>query len=110
MRKYDKINDLMTVRGSRLAALKSQTLERSRALRHVCAALPPKLAESVASAGIREGELTIGVTGAAWASRLRYVTETLRKRVGDSMGVDLKSVRIKVVPPPKPPVPPTPGP
>jgi len=99
----------MTVTGSRLAALKSQTLERSRALRHVCAALPPKLAQTVASAGICEGELTIGVIGAAWASRLRYVTETLRKRVGDSMGVELQSVRIKVVPPPKPPVP-VPGP
>ena len=68
-------------------------------LAHVCAALPPKLAGIVASAGIEEGRLTIGVVGAAWASRLRYVTETLRKRVSESMGVEIQSVRIKVVRP-----------
>lgn len=101
MLKYNKINDLMNQGGSRLNALKSQSEQRSHALRHVCAALPEKLARSVASAGVQEGELTIGVVGAAWASRLRYVTETLRKRVGDAMGVELKTVRIKVVPPPK---------
>jgi len=38
--------------------------------------------------------------GAAWASRLRYLTETLRKRVGSEMGVTILTVRIRVVPPP----------
>ncbi len=69
-------------------------------LAHVCAALPPNLAQAVASAGIGEGQLTLGVVGAAWASRLRYVTETLRKRVGESLGVEISRVRIRVVPPP----------
>jgi hypothetical protein len=68
-------------------------------LSHVCNALPPQLAETIASAGVEQSRLTIGVAGAAWASRLRYVTETLRKRVGESMGVEIRSVRIKVVPP-----------
>jgi hypothetical protein len=69
------------------------------ALEHVCAALPPELAATVVSAGIENGRLTIGVAGAPWAARLRYVTETLRMRVSGSMGVDITSVRIKVVPP-----------
>jgi Dna[CI] antecedent, DciA len=83
----------------RLGALGRQSRERSAVLVHVCAALPPKLAASVASAGIVAGQLTVGVSGAAWASRLRYVTETLRKRVGESMGVEIRTVRLKVVPP-----------
>jgi hypothetical protein len=99
VRKDKSINELLAGGNKRLNALKSRSRERSLVLAHVCAALPPKFAESVASAGIEEGQLTIGVVGAAWASRLRYVTETLRKRVGESMGITIKSVRLKVVPP-----------
>jgi hypothetical protein len=83
----------------RLTDLKARTRERNMALEHVCAALPPDLAQTVVSAGIEQGRLTIGVAGASWAARLRYVTETLRMRVSGSMGVEIKSVRIRVVPP-----------
>jgi hypothetical protein len=99
MKKPLKINEILIGGGARLTALKSQTSERAAVLAHVCAALPPNLAKTVASAGLGEGQLTLGVVGAAWASRLRYVTETLRKRVSDSLGVEIRSVRIKVVPP-----------
>lgn len=68
-------------------------------LDHVRAALPPELAQVVVSAGVDDAMLTLGVTGGAWAARLRYVTETLRLRVGGSLQVDIGSVRIKVVPP-----------
>jgi hypothetical protein len=68
------------------------------ALEHVCAALPAQLAEFVVSAGIEQGRLTIGVAGANWAARLRYVTDTLRTQVSGSLGVEIQSVRIKVVP------------
>ena len=64
----------------------------------VRAALPARLAQAVASAGIEQGRLTIGVVGAVWASRLRYLTESVRKRVGAS-GVAVVSVRVRVVPP-----------
>lgn len=69
------------------------------ALECVCRALPPHLAQAVVSAGLERGRLTIGVAGASWAARLRYATDTLRMRVGSSMGVDIQSVRVKVVPP-----------
>ena len=65
----------------------------------VRAALPPRLAMAVMSAGIEQGRLTIGVAGAAWASRLRYLTESVRKRVGTSLGIAILSVRVRVVPP-----------
>jgi hypothetical protein len=99
MQKPKSINELMAAGGKRLTDLKAKSQQRSLALEHVCAALPEQLAATVVSAGIEQGKLTIGVAGAAWAARLRYVTETLRMRVGSSMGVDIQSIRIKVVPP-----------
>lgn len=83
----------------RLAALKTRTEARSAALEHVCKALPQELANVIVTAGIVDAKLTIGVAGAAWAARLRYVTETLRMRVSGSLGVDIHSIHIKVVPP-----------
>ncbi len=93
------INELLRIGSGRLSALKVRADERTVALEHVCRALPPHLAETVVSAGLERGRLTIGVSGAVWAARLRYLTDTLALRVGSSMGIDVQSVRIRVVPP-----------
>ncbi len=66
----------------------------------VRANLPARLAEAVTSAGVERGKLTIGVNGAVWASRIRYLTESLRAPVGAATGVAILSVRVRVVPPP----------
>jgi hypothetical protein len=84
---------------SRLTNLKGKSRERSLVLTHVCSALPHELAATIASAGIEHGQLTVGVVGAPWASRLRYLTETLATHVGESMGVEILRVRIRVVSP-----------
>ena len=94
------LSDLVSRAGNKLSALKTRSLERSRVLEQVRAALPARLALNVASAGIDTGRLTIGVVGAVWASRLRYSTESVRKRVGSTMGITIQSVKIRVVPPP----------
>ncbi len=99
MQKPKSINELIRIGGKRLTALKAKSEERNLALGLVCAVLPPPLAQAVVSAGLEDGQLTIGVVGASWASRLRYMTDTLRQRVGGSLGVEIKTVRIKVVPP-----------
>jgi len=99
MRQPKHINELFQGGSQRLTDLKTRTEQRSAVLEHVCAALPGKLAERVLSAGLEQGQLTLGVTGAAWASRLRYATESLRLGVGQSMGVEIRIVRIKVVRP-----------
>jgi len=49
---------------------------------------------------MEQGRLTIGVVGAHWASRLRYSTDTIRKRLAGSLGAEIHSIRIRVVPPP----------
>jgi hypothetical protein len=70
--------------------------ERSRVLDQVIAALPEELAATVATAGIEQGKLTVGAVSAAWATRLRYMTDSLRERVGAALGMEISSVRIKV--------------
>jgi len=97
--KYKHINELLAGPGKRLTALRRQARDRSVVLEQVRSALPKELAQAVSSAGILEGTLTIGVTSAAFASRLRYVTQELRKRLSETPGIDIQSVRIRVVPP-----------
>ncbi|MGC1520178.1 MAG: DciA family protein [Steroidobacteraceae bacterium] len=90
----------MSRTGNKLTALKTRSQERSRVLEQVRAALPARLSAAVVSAGIDRGRLTIGVAGAVWASRLRYLTESVRKQVAGARGAAILSVKIRVVPPP----------
>ena len=92
------VSDLLSRTGNKLNALKNRSAERSRIAEHVRAALPERLAQAVAGAEIIEGRLIIGVSGAVWASRMRYFTDALRKQVGAASGTDIQSVRIRVVP------------
>jgi hypothetical protein len=92
------INELLKSGGQRLSALQARSAARDEALRSVCAALPDTLADIVVSAGLERGQLTVGVKGAVWAARLRYLSDTLRTRVGSAMGVEIDKVRIKVIP------------
>ena len=92
------IKELLNSTGNRLGALRARAQARSEVLSAVRAALEPTLAAAVASAGIEQGRLTIGVAGAVWASRLRYATHDLRKQVGERTGTPIHSVRIRVVP------------
>jgi hypothetical protein len=99
MQNSKSLSELLTRGGKRLSLLKTKAAQRSKIVEQVRAVLPARLAESVVSAGLEEGRLTIGVAGAVWASRLRYSTEAIRKRVAKSAGEDVLSVRIRVVPP-----------
>jgi hypothetical protein len=94
-----RVSDLLSRTGNKLTALKVRSKERSLVVEQVRAALPARLAQAVASAGIEQGRLTIGVVGAVWASRLRYLTESVRTRVAAAAGVAIVNVRVRVVPP-----------
>ena len=102
MQNSKSLSELLERGGKRLSSLKERSAQRSRVVDQVRAALPPRLAQAVASAGVEAGRLSIGVMGAVWASRLRYSTEVIRKRVAKSLGLKIEAVRIRVVPPPSP--------
>jgi hypothetical protein len=99
MQNSKSLSELLARGGKRLSLLKERSDKRSQVLDQVRAALPARLGQAVASAGIEQSRLTIGVVGAVWASRLRYSTEIIRKRVAKSAGLEILSVRIRVVPP-----------
>jgi len=100
MENSKSLSELLARGGKRLSRLVERSAERAEIVTQVRAALPARLAESVASAGLEGGRLTIGVVGAVWASRLRYATEAVRKRIEKSSGQKILAVRIRVVPPP----------
>jgi hypothetical protein len=95
MKKSININELLEA--GRLKGLQARRRERSDVLAHVRAALPPELEGSVITAGIEEGRLIVGVSGGAWASRLRYRSQALRESVAGTLGREIHSVRIRVV-------------
>ena len=100
MQNSKSLSELLARGGKRLSLLKDRAAQRAKIVEQVRAALPKRIAQSVVSAGLDDGgRLTIGVAGAVWASRLRYSAESLRKRVAQSAGKEILSVRIRVVPP-----------
>jgi hypothetical protein len=100
MQKPKALSELLNISSKTLGDLNRRLDERSRVLSWVQAALPAKLAAEVISAGLDQGKLSIGVSSAAWASRLRYLTADLRKSVGEASQTTILSVRVRVVPPP----------
>jgi hypothetical protein len=99
MQKSKSVSELLAGSSKKLASLKRKSQERAVVLEQVCAVLPAKLAQAVVSAGIDQGRLTIGVTGAVWATRLRYLADDLQARVGESLGMEILRVRVRVVAP-----------
>jgi hypothetical protein len=97
MENTKKLSDLLKSNG-RLAGLNARSKHRSKVLDEVRAALPSRLAQAVVSAGVEEGRLTIGVVGSVWASRIRYASEATRVTLNEKLGIQLLSVRIRVVP------------
>jgi hypothetical protein len=96
------VSELLQLRGKKPRELGAALKKRAAILNVVHASLPAKLASRVASAGLENGRLTLGVTGAVWASRLRYCTGALRTDVGAALGAEIVSVRIRVLPPSAP--------
>jgi hypothetical protein len=99
MQNSKSLSELLARGGNRLSQLKVRSAARAQVLEEVRGVLPARLAEAIASAGIDHGRLTIGVVGAHWASRLRYTADAVRKTVAKSLGIEILSVRIRVVAP-----------
>src|SRR5580692_181146 len=91
------VSELLQLHGKKLRDLGAAIKKRAAVLEVVRKTLPPRLATHVASAGLENGRLTVGVTGAVWASRLRYLTGDLRAGVGAALRTEIVSVRVRVV-------------
>ena len=97
MQKTKSVSELLRGSSKALRELRLKVDERSQLLLQVRSILPPALVSHVESAGIERGRLTLGTLSAAWASRLRYVTSDLRKRLNADYDLAIDSVKIKIV-------------
>jgi hypothetical protein len=93
------ISELLSGAG-KLSQLKARSEKRSSILAQVRQMLPDKLAHAVVSAGVEDGRLTIGVAGAVWASRIRYFLPAARTHLQGTLGLNVLTARVRVVPPP----------
>jgi hypothetical protein len=85
--------------GKRLSQLKSKSVARATVLERVRMALPPRLAQSVVSAGLEGDCLTLGVSGSVWASRIRYLPAITRQQLSRDLAVEIAHLKVRVVPP-----------
>jgi hypothetical protein len=97
MQKFKPLSELLQI-PDLLGTLAARSRGRAEILAAVQLALPPRLAAEVLSAGLEAGRLTVGVSSAAWAARLRYFTNDLRKAVGTTTRKTILSVRLRVLP------------
>ncbi len=78
-------------------------LKRVAFLQEINAALAPVFSESVAGhvavADYCEGELVLIADSGAWATRLRYQQEQLRRQLAQHMRLNLDHIEIRVRPP-----------
>jgi hypothetical protein len=66
-------------------------------LDHVKSVLPERLASEVLTAGMDGERLTVGVSAAVWASRLRFHAADLQVGVSVRLGAPVNAVRIRIV-------------
>jgi hypothetical protein len=98
MQKFKPLSELLQIPDKALGTLSARLRDRADMLAAVQQVLPARLAAEVLSAGLEQGRLTVGVSSAAWAARLRYCTNDLRKTVGISTRTTILSVRLRVLP------------
>jgi len=98
MQKFKPVSDLLQIPDKVLGSLSARLRDRADTLVAVQRALPSRLASEVLSAGLEAGRLTVGVSSAAWAARLRYHTQDLRKSVGADTRMTIHTVRLRVAP------------
>jgi len=92
------VSDLLAKGQGLVERLRKGSAEADRALLAVRAALPDGLGERVWGAAVRDGTLTVLVSSAAWATRVRYHAPGLREDVAQRLETTLARVQVRVRP------------
>ena len=96
--KPTSVSDLLGKGEGLLGRIRDGSAAADRTLQAVRLALPGDLASRVWGASVRSGKLTLLVTSAAWATRIRYHIPALRELAGRELELDLDHVVIRVRP------------
>ncbi len=82
--------------GGDLAEIVRRAQEMGELTHFLCKALPDEYAGAIVAANLRDnGDLVVIAASSAWASRLRYETDSLLKAAREA-GLDPTSCRIRV--------------
>lgn len=95
--KPTSVSDLLGGAGV-LGRLRQGSAAADRTLQAVRRGLPRELADAVWGASVRAGQLTLLVTSAAWATRIRFHVPTLQDAVARELGIELERVVTRVRP------------
>lgn len=97
-KKPTAVSELLQKGQGLLERLRQGSSQADETLRAVRAELPGEFAQQVWGASARAGTLTVLVTSAAWATRVRYHAPGLREQVARRLGVTLERITIRVRP------------
>lgn len=92
------LSELLNKGQGLLERLRRGSSQADEALQAVRAELPEEFAAQVWGASARAGTLTVLVTSAVWATRVRYHAPGLREQVARRLGMTLERVTIRVRP------------
>ena len=81
------------------AKLYARTRELDQLNRVIRATVPENCKHHISVAGIRENQLILVTDSPVWASRLRLYTQNMISMLAEHAGIDVNSVRIKLIQP-----------
>lgn len=97
-KKPTAVSELLAKGQGLLERLRTGAAASTRTLEMVRRALPDTLAEHVDAASLEGGELSLSVSSAAFAARIRYLEQSLCAAVTRDTGAAVSRCRIKVRP------------
>ena len=90
------LHKLLAASGGPLAQLLAASRQRADLLGQVRQRLPSELAAALYSAAADRGCLRLGVTGSAWAARLRFMAPQLCRQLADLPSGPVEKVEVYV--------------
>jgi len=91
-----RISELLDEPGTALAGLSRSAGANATLLSAIAEALPPPLREHLLSAAVADGTLTLSVSSATQASRLRFHEGPCLAAASRISGATVRSVRVRV--------------
>ncbi|MFP5465067.1 MAG: DciA family protein, partial [Gammaproteobacteria bacterium] len=89
------LHKLLAAAGGPLAQLLHASEEHARLLAQLRQRLPPDLAAALRSAALDRGRLRLGVSGSAWATRLRFMAPPLCRQLADWPYGPVEAVQVR---------------
>ena len=93
------LHKLLAAAGGPLAQLLHASQEHARLLAQLRQRLPADLAAALRSATLDRGHLRLGVSGSAWATRLRFMAPQLCRQLADWPYGPVEAVQVHVAAP-----------